>query len=104
MNAAFFVSSFCCRLDPQWLRNSSPLTFLLPPSPSPPGRQGGPHNHTISALAVALKQANTEEFRTYQEQVGANCKALCKRLQVRGGAQGGGWGQKRGGGNCKVWC
>ena len=28
-----------------------------------PKHQGGPHNHTISALAVALKSANTNEFR-----------------------------------------
>lgn len=34
-----------------------------------PGHQGGPHNHTISALAVALKQANSETFRTYQKNV-----------------------------------
>merc|ERR1711879_980484 len=34
-----------------------------------PGLQGGPHNHTITALAVALKQAQTPEFREYQEQV-----------------------------------
>ncbi|KAG2431513.1 hypothetical protein HXX76_009527 [Chlamydomonas incerta] len=49
-----------------------------------PGLQGGPHNHTISALAVALKMANTEEFRTYQKQVVANCAALSKRLQQHG--------------------
>ena len=30
-----------------------------------PKHQGGPHNHTISALAVALKAANTKEFRKY---------------------------------------
>ena len=41
-----------------------------------PGHQGGPHNHTITALAVALKQANTSEFRQYQEQVIANAKAV----------------------------
>jgi glycine hydroxymethyltransferase len=35
-----------------------------------PGLQGGPHNHTISGLACALKQAATPEFRAYQEQVG----------------------------------
>lgn len=35
-----------------------------------PGLQGGPHNHTISGLAVALKMANTPEFKTYQQQVG----------------------------------
>jgi glycine hydroxymethyltransferase len=41
-----------------------------------PGHQGGPHNHTITALAVALKQANTPEFKQYQEQVIKNAKAL----------------------------
>ncbi|GJD09945.1 Serine hydroxymethyltransferase 1, mitochondrial [Galdieria sulphuraria] len=29
----------------------------------------GPHNHTIGALAVALKLATTEEFKAYQQQV-----------------------------------
>jgi len=41
-----------------------------------PGHQGGPHNHTITALAVALKQAMTPEFRAYQEQVIKNAKTL----------------------------
>ena len=41
-----------------------------------PGHQGGPHNHTITALAVALKQAATPEFRQYQEQVIANAKVI----------------------------
>lgn len=45
-----------------------------------PGHQGGPHNHTIAALAVALKQAQTPEFRAYQEQVLANAQALARRL------------------------
>jgi hypothetical protein len=34
-----------------------------------PGLQGGPHNHTITALAVALKQAALPEFKQYQTQV-----------------------------------
>jgi hypothetical protein len=34
-----------------------------------PGLQGGPHNHTIAGLAVALKQAATPEFKEYQRQV-----------------------------------
>ncbi len=55
-----------------------------PLAPSPQGLQGGPHNHTISALAVALKMARTEEFRSYQQQVVANCAALCRRLQAHG--------------------
>ena len=41
-----------------------------------PGHQGGPHNHTITALAVALKQAMTPEFKQYQEQVVKNAKTL----------------------------
>ncbi|KAJ9522634.1 hypothetical protein QJQ45_019717 [Haematococcus lacustris] len=45
-----------------------------------PGLQGGPHNHTISALAVALKQASTPEFKQYQHQVVANCQALSNRM------------------------
>jgi len=49
-----------------------------------PGLQGGPHNHTIAALAVALKQANTPEFREYQQQVVANAKVLSSRLSTYG--------------------
>ncbi|KAI1108377.1 glycine hydroxymethyltransferase [Nemania sp. NC0429] len=41
-----------------------------------PGHQGGPHNHTITALTVALKQAATPEFKAYQQKVVANAKAL----------------------------
>lgn len=44
-----------------------------------PGLQGGPHNHTISGLAVALRMAKTPEFRTYQQQVIANCRAMADR-------------------------
>jgi len=49
-----------------------------------PGHQGGPHNHTIAALAVALKQAKTPEFREYQENVLKNAKALAGRLGKEG--------------------
>jgi len=45
-----------------------------------PGHQGGPHNHTITALAVALHQAQQPEFRQYQLQVLDNAKALAARL------------------------
>lgn len=45
-----------------------------------PGHQGGPHNHTIAALSVALKQAQTPQFRAYQQQVLANAQALVQRL------------------------
>jgi glycine hydroxymethyltransferase len=49
-----------------------------------PGHQGGPHNHTISGLAVALKQAMEPEFVDYQKQVVANCAVLASELQRRG--------------------
>lgn len=45
-----------------------------------PGHQGGPHNHTITALAVALHQAQQPVFREYQQAVLANAKALASRL------------------------
>jgi len=45
-----------------------------------PGHQGGPHNHTITALAVALAQARTDEFKAYQRQVLLNARALAQRL------------------------
>jgi len=49
-----------------------------------PGLQGGPHNHTITALGVALKQAQSPEFKVYQEQVMKNAKALGESLAGQG--------------------
>ena len=49
-----------------------------------PGLQGGPHNHTIGALATCLKQANTPEFVAYQQQVLANASRLAKELMGLG--------------------
>jgi len=49
-----------------------------------PGLQGGPHNHTICALAVALKQATTPEYKAYQEQVLKNSKALANKMMTLG--------------------
>lgn len=49
-----------------------------------PGHQGGPHNHTISALAVALGQANTPDFRAYQQQVLDNSQSLTGGFIKRG--------------------
>merc|ERR1740117_1640822 len=49
-----------------------------------PGLQGGPHNHTITALAVALKQAHSPEFKHYQEQVMKNAQALGESLAQEG--------------------
>ncbi len=49
-----------------------------------PGHQGGPHNHTITALAVALKQAATPEFKAYQQKVVDNAKALENKFKQLG--------------------
>mmetsp|Transcript_108278 Transcript_108278/g.280016 ORF Transcript_108278/g.280016 Transcript_108278/m.280016 type:complete len:493 (-) Transcript_108278:227-1705(-) len=49
-----------------------------------PGLQGGPHNQSITALAVALKMAQAPEFKNYQEQVMKNAKALGESLQGKG--------------------
>lgn len=49
-----------------------------------PGHQGGPHNHTITALAVALKQTMTPEYKQYQQLVVANAKTLEKKFTELG--------------------
>ncbi|KAK4002737.1 hypothetical protein OUZ56_004542 [Daphnia magna] len=49
-----------------------------------PSLQGGPHNHAIGGVAVALRQANTPEFREYQQQVLRNAKAMAKALMAKG--------------------
>src|SRR5438477_10332991 len=49
-----------------------------------PGLQGGPHNHTTAAIAVALKEAATDDFRAYARQVVLNAKALAAALNARG--------------------
>ncbi|KAG1445182.1 hypothetical protein G6F56_010003 [Rhizopus delemar] len=45
-----------------------------------PGHQGGPHNHTISALSVALKQVKSPLFKEYQTQVLKNNAAFAERF------------------------
>jgi len=49
-----------------------------------PGLQGGPHNHTIAALATCLKQAQTPEFAEYQQQVLKNASSMAGALQNAG--------------------
>ena len=49
-----------------------------------PGVQGGPHNHTTAGLAVALKEAGTDEFRSYAVKIVENAKVLANALKKRG--------------------
>jgi glycine hydroxymethyltransferase len=49
-----------------------------------PGLQGGPHENTIAAIAVALKEAHTPEYVTYIEQVVNNAHTLATTLKELG--------------------
>ena len=49
-----------------------------------PGLQGGPHDHTTAAIAVALHEAQQPAFSEYARQVVANTRALADGLLERG--------------------
>jgi glycine hydroxymethyltransferase len=49
-----------------------------------PGLQGGPHNHTTAAIAVALHEAAQPSFREYAAQVVRNAQAMGAALAERG--------------------
>lgn len=48
-----------------------------------PSTQGGPHNNHIAALAIALRQVATPEYRAYAQQVKKNAQALASALLRR---------------------
>jgi glycine hydroxymethyltransferase len=49
-----------------------------------PGLQGGPHNNTTAAIAVAAREASTPEFKKYAHAVVQNAKAMAETLLSRG--------------------
>jgi glycine hydroxymethyltransferase len=49
-----------------------------------PALQGGPHNHTTAAIAVALQEASTPEFTAYGRQIVHNAQALAQALLSHG--------------------
>ena len=49
-----------------------------------PGLQGGPHNHTTAGIAVALKEASTDEFKAYAHKIVENAKHLAQCLNEKG--------------------
>ncbi len=49
-----------------------------------PGNQGGPLMHVIAAKAICFKEALEDSFKTYQEQVVKNAKAMAAIIQERG--------------------
>ncbi len=46
-----------------------------------PGIQGGPHNHTTAAMAVAFKEAQSDDFKEYAGQIVKNASVLADTLQ-----------------------
>ncbi len=49
-----------------------------------PGLQGGPHNHTICAVGVALKEAMKPGFKNYAQQIVKNARVLAEELKKYG--------------------
>lgn len=49
-----------------------------------PGVQGGPHDNTTAAIAVALKEAATDSFKRYAAQILKNAKTLADSLMAKG--------------------
>lgn len=49
-----------------------------------PGIQGGPHDNTTAAIAVALKEANSDSFKEYAAQVVKNANTLADALLAKG--------------------
>jgi len=45
--------------------------------------QGGPHMNTICAIAVALKEAQSPQFKAYAQQVLKNAKVMAEELVTR---------------------
>lgn len=49
-----------------------------------PSLQGGPHNHVIAGVAVALRQAMSPMFKQYQQQIISNSQAMAEALIKKG--------------------
>jgi glycine hydroxymethyltransferase len=60
----------------KWAKDLDRLVF--------PGIQGGPLMHVIAAKAVCFAEALKPDFKTYQQQIVANARALAERLAANG--------------------
>ena len=65
-----------CKANPELEKKFNSLIF--------PGIQGGPLMHVIAAKAVALKEAMSDEFKAYQQQVVINARAMASVFIERG--------------------
>ncbi len=74
--AMIMVTEKGLRKDPELAKKIDSAVF--------PGVQGGPHDHTTAAIAVALQEASQPEFSEYAKQIVANAKALAQSLTENG--------------------
>ncbi len=65
-----------CKSNPEIEKKLSSMVF--------PGIQGGPLMHVIAAKAVAFKEAASDEFKQYQQQVIKNAQAMAEVFVARG--------------------
>lgn len=49
-----------------------------------PGVQGGPHMHTVAAIAVALHEASQPSYQSYAQQILANAQIMAERFLYHG--------------------
>ena len=82
--AAFILSKIEDRYHEQYHRRSKFNLAKRIDRAVFPGIQGGPHMNTVAAMAVAFKEAGTEQFRKYGRQVVNNCRRLAEGLIDRG--------------------
>ena len=66
------------------LRKDPELGQKIDKAVFPAGVQGGPHEHQVAAIGVALKEASAPAFKEYAEQIVKNAKALAQELMARG--------------------
>ncbi|MCX6792382.1 MAG: serine hydroxymethyltransferase, partial [Candidatus Gottesmanbacteria bacterium] len=74
--AMIMVTGEGMRKDPEMVEKIDRAVF--------PGLQGGPHDNITAAIAVALKEANTPEFKKYAKQIVVNAKVLAQALMDEG--------------------
>lgn len=67
----------------KWLQKDAELASKIDKSVFP-GLQWGPHNHQTLAIAVALQEALSEEYKQMNHQIVKNAKALAAALQSHG--------------------
>ncbi len=75
--AVIMVTEKGLRKDPELGQKIDKAVF-------PGGVQGGPHEHQIAAIGVALKEASSSSFKEYAGQIVKNAKVLAQELMIRG--------------------